>query len=203
MTPTQTLAAADPVLRAVIDATPLPVHVSTRAVFHDLMSCVVEQQIHYRSTKGTFADILARADLTMLTPGTFERFEEHGLPRFRLSAAKQRTVAAVADFFEADGNSDVDWFALSDADVRAQLGTILGIGSWTVDMILLYTLERPDVFPAGDYHLKQIVSTHYGLDLTSRPTSKMNAVSGAWRPHRSLAVRYLLAWKEYQQMSAL
>lgn len=187
----------DPTLARIVDATPLPIIASTSNVFHDLMSCIAEQQIHYRSTKGTFERALAAAGVERVTPATFEEFAERGLSTLALSARKLDTAVRAADWFER--HPAVDWSALPDADVRAHLREIGGVGQWTADMILLYTLKRPDVLPAGDYHLKQIIERLYGLDLRRRATAQISALAEPWRPHRSLAVGYLLAWKEHQK----
>ncbi|MEO1653926.1 MAG: DNA-3-methyladenine glycosylase 2 family protein, partial [Bacteroidota bacterium] len=74
-------------------------------------------------------------------------------------------------------------------------GKIKGIGVWTVDMILLFTLKRPNIFPADDYHLKQLMTSLYQLDPKSRLKAQMRAVAEKWSPYQSLAVLYLLDWK--------
>jgi len=175
---------------------PLPPLESTGNVFHDLVSCVVEQQIHYRSTKHTYQRMLDRAGLAALTPYTFPAFEANGLRTTKLSMRKVETLLAVVEYFSTD---DHDWMSLSDVEVRRLLGGIKGIGAWTIDMILLYTLERPDIFPADDYHLKQLMPGLYDLDPSSRLKAQMKDVAKDWAPHRSLATRYLLAWKTAQR----
>lgn len=164
-------------------------------MFHDIMSCVLEQQIHYRSTKKTFQKMLAVSGLETLTPDNFEQLEERGLATAKLATSKYETIERVRDFFE---QSTVAWERLEDDAVRDQLIKIKGVSHWTVDMLLLYTLERDDVFPADDYHLKQIMSQLYPI----RPGSlkaDMKKIAEKWSPYRSLAVRYLLAWKDTQQ----
>ncbi|MEM1272154.1 MAG: hypothetical protein AAGI08_19065 [Bacteroidota bacterium] len=178
----------DPVVDALALQQPLPPIESTNNVFHDLMSCLVEQQIHYRSTKRRFARLLERAGLDDLTPATYPQFEQEGLSSVKLSAQKVRAIAHTVDFFDAH---TPDWAHLADDEVRAVLGEIPGIGPWTVDMILLYTLQRPDVFPAGDYHLKRIMTARYKLT-APRLKAQMEAIAENWRPNRSLAVRLLL-----------
>ena len=84
---------------------------------------------------------------------------------------------------------------MSDAEVREALGSINGIGPWTVDMILLYTLERPDVFPAQDYHLRLVMEQLYNIG-PKRITAEMKKVAESWSPYRSFGVKYLLGWKE-------
>ena len=190
MTPSEQLAAADPILAEVITATELIPLQPTGNVFHDLMSCLVEQQIHYRSTKNIFGKAMERAELTELTPGNFEQFEEHGLSKIKLSMRKSETMLGALDFWK---NAPADWSALTDAEVRKTLQALPGIGPWTVDMILLHSLERPDVFPVDDYHLKKAMVRHYDLDPTVRLKPRMREIAKNWQPNRSLAVRYLLA----------
>ncbi|MEO1075398.1 MAG: hypothetical protein AAFX41_05460 [Bacteroidota bacterium] len=188
---------SDPVLARLEQTVPLLPHMSTRDVFHDLVSCLVEQQIHYRSTKHVFARALDRAGLGRVTPDTFGEFERDGLAAMRLSRQKRDALAAAAAFFRE--RRDIEWTSLADADVRATLKQIRGVGPWTIDMVLLYTLERPDIFPADDYHLKQIMGTLYGIEPGNGQKRRMRDMAEAWRPERSRAVRLILAWKEWQR----
>jgi len=193
--PEQHLAQSDPVLHRLIAQFPPPVVESTHNVFHDLVSCIVEQQIHYRSTKYTFQKVLDHAGIAELTIDQVDQLERHGLPNVRLNARKYDTLARAVDFFT---RHQPNWQGLSNAEVRQQLGRIKGVGPWTMDMILLYTLQRPNIFPASDYHLKQIMSALYGLVEHPAP-AELQAIAEAWAPQQSLAVRYLLAWKTTQQ----
>jgi len=184
----------DVVLAPVIAEVDWPEFTSTQNVFHDLMSCVIEQQIHYRSTKKIFARLLEKAFLEELTPDNFEQLEEV-LDEVKLSMKKYQTVVEVVDFFQ--GHSP-DWSRMSDKEVRETLGTIPGVGPWTVDMILLYTLERPDVFPLQDFHLKKVMKQLYALE-DKGLSSSMKAIAAKWSPYRSYGVKYLLVWKQAQK----
>jgi DNA-3-methyladenine glycosylase II len=75
------------------------------------------------------------------------------------------------------------------------LGKVRGIGRWTVDMILLYTLRRADIFPYDDYHLCQIMPKLYRLNPKQKLVEKMLAIADRWLGQLSLGVLYLLAWK--------
>ena len=61
----------DEVLKPIIQEVTLPTLASSKSVFHDLMSCVIEQQIHYRSSKNTFTKLLQVANIELLTLGNF------------------------------------------------------------------------------------------------------------------------------------
>lgn len=189
------LAEHDTIVGEIINLIKLPEIHSTRHLFHDLMSCVIEQQIHYRSSKKQFAKLLLAADIHLLTPDNFEFFEEKALLRTKLSARKYETMAAVLEFFH---DNEPDWVQMDDAAVSSTLGGIQGVGKWTVDMLLIYTLGRADVFTADDYHLQQIMSRLYGLEQQGLKAA-MKGIAEHWKPYRSFGLRYLLAWKEAEK----
>jgi DNA-3-methyladenine glycosylase II len=66
-------------------------------------------------------------------------------------------------------------------------------------MILLYTLQRKNVIPYDDFHLKEIMVRIYGLNPNIKLKAQMVDISTAWGEHKSLAVRYLLAWREFNK----
>ena len=194
------LSAADPVLKGVMDSVQWPEISSTGNVFNDLMSCIIEQQIHYRSTKGWFLNMLERASLDSLRLDNFETFESKALGTVKLSMRKYETMARVVDFFQ---HNQRGWQGMEDAEVRKLLSDIKGIGNWTIDMILMYTLERPNIFPAQDYHVKKIMSELYEIGDLKKLTSEMRSIAEDWAPYRSIAVKYLFAWKEARKKALI
>lgn len=180
-------------LKPIIDTIDLPPVPSTNDVFHDLVSCIVEQQIHYRSTKQVFARMLQASGLERVSLKNFDVFEKAGLPQAKLSAAKYETLYSLIEFWQAH---KIDWHQLTDAAVYDLLGQIKGLGKWSADMILIYTLQRPDIFPEKDYHLEQVFARLYGVNGKSPSVKQMRTIAEGWAPYRSLAVRYLLAWKQ-------
>jgi len=97
--------------------------------------------------------LLASAGIEELTLDNFDEFEEKVLGNFKMSLRKQECLVQALAFFRRE---KVIWSELSEEEVRRKLTAIPGIGKWTADMILLFTLGRPDIFPAEDYHLKGI-----------------------------------------------
>jgi DNA-3-methyladenine glycosylase II len=186
------LADNDPILAKIIETVTLEPVVSTKDVFHDLMSCILEQQIHYRSTKRIFAKALERANITHLTLENFHLIEKHSLSQIKLAMGKYETMMSFIDYWS---NNRLDFYTLSDEEVSAELSSIKGIGKWTIDMILLYTLQRPNVFPYDDFHVKQIMIGVYGLDEKTKLKAQMLEVASHWGEHKSLAVSYLLEYK--------
>jgi DNA-3-methyladenine glycosylase II len=183
----------DPILANIIAQIPVPITETTGDVFHDMLSCIIEQQIHYRSTKRIFAKALERANIEHVTLNNFHLLEKHALPQIKLSMGKYEILLAFVEYWSSN---KLDFNKLTDEEVIAQLSSIKGIGKWTIDMILLYTLNRPNVFPHDDFHLKNIMVKLYNLDEKSRLKAQMLAVAERWGEHKSLAVLYLLEYKK-------
>ncbi len=106
---------------------------------------------------------------------------------------KWETIQRTLDFFE---ESKIDWIKITDHELRTTLKGIGGIGPWTQDMILLYTLERPNIIPYDDYHLKGTMTKVYGLNPNSGLKAKMKSIGADWHPHGSVATRILFEWKK-------
>ena len=185
----QFLVKSDPVLANIIAQIPEPIIEITNDIFHDMLSCIIEQQIHYRSTKNIFKKSLERAGIERVTLDNFHLLEEHALPAIKLSISKYETLLAFVEYWNSN---TLDFTKLSDAEVMTQLSSIKGIGKWTIDMILLYTLQRPNVFPYDDFHLKEIMVKLYGLNPDSKLKAQIIDISEDWGEHKSLAVKYLL-----------
>lgn len=190
------LAKKDLVLQKIILQIEYPFINSTKNIFHDLMSCIIEQQIHYRSSKRIFAKSLERAGIEHLTIHNFHLIEKHSLSQIKLAMGKYETIMALIEYWS---NNTLDFNKLSDEEVFAELSRIKGIGKWTIDMILQYTLERPNVFPYDDFHLKQIMVSLYGLNPNLKLKAQMIEISEKWGNQKSLAVLYLLAWKQHSK----
>lgn len=190
------LSNVDKELEKIIQIVPRPEIISTQNVFHDLMSCILEQQIHYRSTKKTFLKMLQKAELEELTLENFDQFEENAFQMIKLSARKYETISNIITYFS---DNEHYWQELTDEEVRNHLSSIKGVGKWTIDMILIYTLQRPNIFSYDDYHIKKLMTTLYGLNPKSRLKAQMQEVAKDWQPCQSTAFLYLLGWKNFQK----
>jgi DNA-3-methyladenine glycosylase II len=79
---------------------------------------------------------------------------------------------------------------LSDDELIARLSALKGIGRWTVEMFLIYSLARPDILPVDDFGVREGYRLLKSLDVA--PTPKAMALIGeAWSPHRTAAAWYL------------
>jgi DNA-3-methyladenine glycosylase II len=186
----------DKILEKIITQIETPSINSTNDVFHDLMSCIIEQQIHYRSTKRIFVKALERAGIEHLSLENFHLIEKYSLPQINLSMGKYETLMTFIDYW---GNNTLDFNELTDEEVKIELSGIKGIGKWTIDMILLYTLKRPNIFPADDFHLKLIMTSLYNLNPEVKLKTQMLEIAENWGDQKSLAVLYLLSWKKFKK----
>lgn len=107
-----------------------------------------------------------------------------------LSRAKVAYVKDLAGKF-LDGTLDPEAIALlPDEEVISELTRVKGIGRWTAEMILLFTLRRPDVLPVDDLGLRNAVQRAFGLETRPSPAEVLR-LGESWRPHRSTATLYL------------
>ena len=79
---------------------------------------------------------------------------------------------------------------LSDAELIERLSSIRGVGRWTVEMLLIFTLGRPDVLPVDDFGVRDGYRVLYGLDVQPKPKA-LAEIGLAWAPFRSIAAWYL------------
>jgi DNA-3-methyladenine glycosylase II len=79
---------------------------------------------------------------------------------------------------------------MSDTEIYAQLLEVRGVGSWTVDMLMMFTLRRPDIMPATDYGVRKGFQVLYRKRALPSPKQLLKSAE-KWRPHRSVAALYL------------
>ena len=115
-----------------------------------------------------------------------------------LSEAKARYVHNVAQYL-IDKQMDDAWFHQATNDEVIELLTeIKGVGKWTVEMLLMFTLGREDVFAVDDLGIQQAMTKLYDLDTTDKKALKkqMLAISENWAPYRTYACFYLWKYKD-------
>jgi DNA-3-methyladenine glycosylase II len=114
------------------------------------------------------------------------------------SNAKASYVHNVCRFFIENKSTDALLNKMSNEEVLELLTQIKGIGKWTVEMILMFTLGREDVFAMDDLGLKNAVIKLYKIKGTDKKLlrEKIEKISLKWSPYRTYASRYLWGWKD-------
>ena len=189
----------DPHLRSIIDRVGPCVLEPHPDRFGALVRAIVGQQI---STKAA-ASINAR--LLLLSgdrhhPGRLLETGEAELRAAGLSSAKARYVLNLAEAV-ATGKLPLDEFddSWDDQAIIQALVAVKGIGVWTAEMFLIFALNRPDVFSAGDLGLRTGLRDRHGLDDVPKPRD-CHALAEIWRPYRSIASWYLWKGKDTPQV---
>lgn len=115
-----------------------------------------------------------------------------------LSNAKASYVHNVCNFFIKNKITDARLYKMSNDEVMDLLTQIKGVGKWTVEMILMFTLGREDVFAIDDLGIQQSIIKLYKLDNTDKKLmkEKILKISHKWSPYRTYACRYLWSWKD-------
>ncbi len=107
-----------------------------------------------------------------------------------LSRAKVGFLRSLAEHVQSGELELARMDDLPDEQVIEELVAVKGLGTWTAHMFLMFHLERPDVLPVGDLGIRRAFERAYGLaGLPDAAT--MERISEPWRPHRTLACRYL------------
>lgn len=163
-----------------------------RSVFRALVQAVTHQQLN-----GTAAATILRRFIQLYpgrrfpTPADILATSDADLRRAGLSRAKAAAIKDIAS--KANSGVIPPPRALAKLDNEAiieRLTTIRGVGPWTVEMLLIFTLGRPDVLPITDFGVRKGFARLYGLKELPAPRELL-AHGQRWRPHRSVAAWYL------------
>ncbi|MDE3182785.1 MAG: DNA-3-methyladenine glycosylase 2 family protein [Bacteroidota bacterium] len=188
----------DKKLKKLIDAQPAFVLEKTNKVYLRLCSSILSQQLSTKVAKILFRRFLElyngkEPTLKQILNTPAETFRSIGF-----SNAKASYVHNVCSFFLENKITDAKLYKMSNEEVIELLTQIIGVGKWTVEMILMFTLGREDVFAMDDLGLKQSVIKLYNIKETDKKLlyQKIEKISVKWSPYRTYASRYLWNWKD-------
>jgi DNA-3-methyladenine glycosylase II len=191
------LGKADRDLARAIDEVGPPPPRSNPAGFMGLLHIIVAQQVSTHAAKA----ISARLDavLEARTPAGFLKLSDADLRAIGFSRQKMIYGRDLAAAFLDGRLSMATLRKQSDEEVIAAITGIKGLGVWSAEVFLLFSLRRPDVLPAHDLGL--IVAAQRMKRLKERPSPKaLRAIAEPWRPYRSYASRML--WHYYHAAPA-
>ena len=186
------LARRDPDLAALFRQNGMPPMWARRPGFATLVHIVLEQQVSIVAARTLYQRL--RSHLGEMTPQAVATHGVARLRRFGLTRQKASYCHGLA-LAVRDGALDLGRVARADdADGRATLLAMRGLGPWSVDIYYLMALRRPDVWPSGDLALAVALRDVKGL--SDRPgNAEQQQISASWAPWRSVAARLL--WHYY------
>ena len=128
---------------------------------------------------------------------TFISINDDSLRSLGLSYSKIKYIKNIAQFFLDNPTFAYDITSMADEEIIEKLVQIKGVGVWTVQMLLIFTLGSEDVLPLDDLIVRKGIIYHYGLDETAKDIKQqcMN-VGENWKPYRSTGSRYMWAAKD-------
>jgi DNA-3-methyladenine glycosylase II len=184
----RSLARRDPVMAGIMRAHPKVFLARRGEPFLTLVRAIVGQQISVKAAQSVW-DRFA-ACVGEVTPENVLLKERPVLRACGLSDRKTEYIADLAQHF-ADGSIHVHrWPAMADEDIIAELVQVRGIGRWTAEMFLIFSLLRPDVFPLDDLGLQKGIRLAYFAN-RKVALSTLRRIGERWRPWRSVATWYL------------
>lgn len=185
----------DSIIKPVIQSTTLPRIQKGKDSFVALIKSITSQQLSVQVAASIFAKLNASFDQNIELKKIIDSDHED-LRSVGLSNQKANYVRNVALFFQEHDISDGFLKKMNDEEMIAYLTQIKGIGVWTVQMLLMFHFKRPDVFPIGDLSIRQkMVKLYHVKEEGKAQHAKLHKIAEQWRPHRSLACRYLWASK--------
>ncbi len=190
------LRASDAVLGALIDTVgELPGGREGRPELDDhygaLVRSIVGQQLSVLAARAIYGRLTDRFGGRPPTPQEILAEEPEELRAAAgLSRAKVGFLLSLAEHVLSGALELERLDELDDEQVIAELVAVKGLGTWTAHMFLMFHLERPDILAVGDLGIRRAIERAYGLEeLPDAQT--VTRIGEPWRPHRSLACRYL------------
>lgn len=185
----QSLVAQETEFERIVAQFGVPIVPSRPQGFETLVLLILEQQVSVDSAKATYFKL--RSQVSKMCPeyladlSTFE-YRQVGVSRQKASYIIGLSQAILNKELELESFSQQ-----SDSEVREQLIKIKGIGHWTIDVYLMFSLQSPDILPLGDVAVVHAFKDLFGI----HQKEEMQLYAERWRPFRSFAT-YLM-WHHY------
>ncbi|AKU98810.1 Methylated-DNA--protein-cysteine methyltransferase [Labilithrix luteola] len=198
------LGAGDPKLRALMESVgPFRMQLkTTSSIFVALAEAIVYQQLTAKAAGTIYARLCA------LFPRPHEGPTAEGILRssdekLRSAGLSRPKVLALRDLAKRAADGEIPGLAdvhrMDDDDIVEKLTAVRGIGRWTVEMLLMFRLGRPDILPVDDYGIRKGYAAVFGLKDLPAP-KELAKLGERWKPHRTVASWYL--WRAAERAAA-
>ena len=163
-----------------------------RSPYEALVSAVAHQQLHANAAEAILRRFKALFPQTRFPrPEQVMEASDEGLRGCGFSMGKMLAIRDIATkTLSGQIPKRAAALKLDDEDLIERLVAVRGVGRWTVEMLLIFTLGRPDVFPSDDFGVRNGWRVAKKLDEMPKP-KEFRALAERWQPHRTLAAWYL------------
>ena len=171
--------------------------VQRRKIYLRLCSSIMSQQLSTKVAAVIYKRFLdlygGEPSAEQIADTPFETLRAIGL-----SNAKTHYVHNVARFVAEQQVDDEKLASMTDEEIIEHFTSIKGVGRWTVEMLLMFSLGREDVFAIDDLGIQNAMIRLYKLDRTNKKEfmQKMRRISDKWKPYRTYACLHLWQWKD-------
>ena len=181
------LCVKDPVLAKVIKKYPEPILTSKGDLFSTLIRSIVGQQISVLAADaiwGRFSALVGESSPESILKQTPEMLKNCGL-----TSRKVEYIRGISETWTRE-YAGLDWEILSDDEVKRKLIALRGVGPWTAEMILMFSLLRPDIFPIDDIGaIRAIENIYNGGEVMTK--DELLDQANNWAPWRTVATWFL------------
>ena len=160
--------------------------------FYSLVRSIVFQQLNGKVAKIIFMRFIKLLPQNKINSRQVLMLDTNEMKKVGLSFQKINYIKNLAHFFKENSFDKNRVEKMSDESIRKVLIDIKGVGQWTIDMFLMFTLNRLDIMPYSDLAIRKGMKSLFNLnDLPTK--DDMQSLSVNWRPYRTIACLYL--WK--------
>ena len=179
-------------LASIIANINLPILQGDGDVYAALIRSIVSQQLSTKAAATIYNRFLDLFENRYPDKDTVRTYSIEDLRAVGLSRQKANYIKNVVDFFHENEKETSDWNVMSDEAIIDYLTQIKGVGKWTVEMMLMFTLHRLDVLPLDDLAIRNRMIQLYEVKATGKQLKpELTRIAESWRPYRSVACRYL------------
>jgi DNA-3-methyladenine glycosylase II len=180
---------SDPVMRGIIKRVGPCRMEFGEPVFHSLAEAIVYQQLNGKAAVTIFKRFTALAGDPVIPEGIVKLTDE----QMRSVGLSKQKSSYLRDMAERAIRGELNFTRLpkmTDEEVIKHLTQVKGVGVWTAQMFLMFTLKRPNVLPTGDFGVQMAIKKHYNKRKLPKPV-QMEKIAKPWEPYRSIACWYL------------
>lgn len=168
--------------------------------FQSLVESIIYQQLAGRAANAIYNRFINYYDNYQVTPTGILNSSIDNLKKVGLSNRKIEYIKDLASRVY-DGRINLEELSkMNDEEIINKLINVKGIGRWTSEMFLIFSLGRPDVLPVTDLGVRKAMMKVYSLSELPKPHT-MIEIAEPWRPYRSIATWYL--WKSLSNFSTI
>jgi DNA-3-methyladenine glycosylase II len=168
-------------------------------IYLSLQNSIVSQQLSVKVVEVIWQRFIDRFPDGYPSAEKVLSYSDQELRSVGLSNSKVKYIKNVAEFSLAHDISFEYLNAMTDEEIIKYLTQIKGVGTWTVQMILMFPMDRPNIFPVDDLGIQTHMKYWYNLDIEKKELrNKLLEIAGKWQPYQTLACKYL--WESKDQV---